>query len=138
MADHITLDRDNLQALVDLLRENGQAHAMPDQMRVGYDMAVEIMQRLVPESPHLYGPDGCPDIPALIAQVEAADAVTDRVTALRNQWARLAGQANKAMCQGCHLHYDRNHHAETRAATRRAKTAGLADLFDSDDTRELG
>jgi hypothetical protein len=23
-----------------------------------------------------------------------------------------------AMCQGCHLHYDREHHAETRAATR--------------------
>lgn len=28
----------------------------------------------------------------------------------------------KAMCQGCHLHYDRDHHAETRAAAR------LADL----------
>lgn len=26
----------------------------------------------------------------------------------------------KAMCQGCHLHYDREHHARTRAATRRA------------------
>lgn len=26
----------------------------------------------------------------------------------------------RAMCQGCHLHYDREHHAETRAA-RRAK-----------------
>jgi hypothetical protein len=24
----------------------------------------------------------------------------------------------KAMCQGCHLHYDRAHHAQTRAATR--------------------
>ena len=24
----------------------------------------------------------------------------------------------RAMCQGCHLHYDRDHHAETRAATR--------------------
>lgn len=24
----------------------------------------------------------------------------------------------KAMCQGCHLHYDRDHHAQTRAATR--------------------
>ncbi|WP_194385344.1 hypothetical protein [Microbacterium luteum] len=24
----------------------------------------------------------------------------------------------KAMCQGCHLHYDREHHAETRAANR--------------------
>ena len=24
----------------------------------------------------------------------------------------------KAMCQGCHLHYDRDHHAATRAANR--------------------
>lgn len=27
----------------------------------------------------------------------------------------------KAMCQGCHLHYDRDHHARTRAATHRAE-----------------
>lgn len=27
----------------------------------------------------------------------------------------------RAMCQGCHLHYDREHHAETRAATVRAE-----------------
>lgn len=27
----------------------------------------------------------------------------------------------KAMCQGCHLHYDRDHHAQTRAATRYAE-----------------
>lgn len=26
----------------------------------------------------------------------------------------------KAMCQGCHLHYDREHHAQTRAATKAA------------------
>lgn len=26
----------------------------------------------------------------------------------------------RAMCQGCHLHYDREHHAHTRAATRQA------------------
>lgn len=26
----------------------------------------------------------------------------------------------RAMCQGCHLHYDRDHHRETAAATRRA------------------
>jgi hypothetical protein len=25
----------------------------------------------------------------------------------------------RAMCQGCHLHYDREHHAETRARTSR-------------------
>lgn len=29
-----------------------------------------------------------------------------------------------AMCQGCHLHYDRDHHAATRAHTR---TAALAE-----------
>lgn len=36
----------------------------------------------------------------------------------------------KAMCQGCHLHYDRDHHAQTRAATRAAAevTAPLFDL----------
>ncbi|MFE5090626.1 hypothetical protein ACFRCI_09520 [Streptomyces sp. NPDC056638] len=26
----------------------------------------------------------------------------------------------RAMCQGCHLHYDRDHHRESAAATRRA------------------
>jgi 5-methylcytosine-specific restriction endonuclease McrA len=26
----------------------------------------------------------------------------------------------RAMCQGCHLHYDREHHARTRAETARA------------------
>lgn len=31
------------------------------------------------------------------------------------------GEENlRAMCQGCHLHYDREHHARTAAATRRA------------------
>ena len=29
----------------------------------------------------------------------------------------------KAMCQGCHLHYDRDHHAQTRAATAAAERA---------------
>jgi len=38
----------------------------------------------------------------------------------------------KAMCQGCHLHYDRGHHAETRAATCRAESAALAGLFTLD------
>lgn len=33
-----------------------------------------------------------------------------------------------AMCQGCHLHYDRTHHAQTSYATRRAGRAA-ADLF---------
>lgn len=39
----------------------------------------------------------------------------------------------RAMCQGCHLHYDRDHHAET---ARRTRTAALTDqmvpMFDMD------
>lgn len=38
----------------------------------------------------------------------------------------------KAMCQGCHLHYDRGHHAQTRSATlhaaRIAAGQGVLDL----------
>lgn len=35
-----------------------------------------------------------------------------------------------AMCQGCHLHYDREHHAETARATREAakRAAGIVPL----------
>ncbi|MYZ37103.1 MULTISPECIES: hypothetical protein [unclassified Streptomyces] len=33
-----------------------------------------------------------------------------------------------AMCQGCHLHYDRDHHAETRAKTRAAALAESGQL----------
>jgi 5-methylcytosine-specific restriction endonuclease McrA len=37
----------------------------------------------------------------------------------------------RAMCQGCHLHYDREHHAETRARTEREarSAAGQLDLL---------
>lgn len=34
----------------------------------------------------------------------------------------------KAMCQGCHLHYDRDHHAETAYRNRKAGKA-VDDLF---------
>lgn len=36
----------------------------------------------------------------------------------------------RAMCQGCHLHYDRAHHAETRAQSLvdRREAAGLSQL----------
>jgi hypothetical protein len=37
----------------------------------------------------------------------------------------------KAMCQGCHLGYDRGHHAETARRTREAKrTSGMGQLFE--------
>lgn len=34
----------------------------------------------------------------------------------------------RAMCQGCHLHYDRHHHTQTKYATRKAN-AKTGDLF---------
>ena len=34
----------------------------------------------------------------------------------------------RAMCQGCHLHYDHDHHRETAAATRRAAAATAGQL----------
>lgn len=33
----------------------------------------------------------------------------------------------RAMCQGCHLHYDREHHARTAAVTRERKRAATMD-----------
>lgn len=35
----------------------------------------------------------------------------------------------KAMCQGCHLHYDKEHHAETAYRTRREGKVAV-DMFD--------
>ena len=35
----------------------------------------------------------------------------------------------KAMCQGCHLHYDKTHHAQTAYRTRKAK-ANTGDMFE--------
>lgn len=35
----------------------------------------------------------------------------------------------RAMCQGCHLHYDRDHHAETKAATKAAELAEQMDTL---------
>lgn len=37
----------------------------------------------------------------------------------------------RAMCQGCHLHYDRDHHAATARATReRQRTEHMTPLFE--------
>ena len=35
----------------------------------------------------------------------------------------------KAMCQGCHLHYDKAHHAQTAYRTRKER-AMTEDMFD--------
>jgi hypothetical protein len=41
----------------------------------------------------------------------------------------------RAFCQGCHLHYDREHHAATRAATKAAELAEVMDpLFELEVT----
>ncbi|MFG3276202.1 hypothetical protein [Streptomyces luteogriseus] len=34
----------------------------------------------------------------------------------------------RAMCNGCHLHYDRDHHRKTAAATRRAAVEAAGQL----------
>lgn len=47
----------------------------------------------------------------------------------------------KAMCQGCHLHYDRDHHAETRRATdaaNRAKRDAEWDAYARPDLEAAG
>jgi len=42
-----------------------------------------------------------------------------------------------AMCNGCHLHYDRQHHAQTRQRTLTARLEALMDpLFEI--TRDVG
>lgn len=48
-----------------------------------------------------------------------------------------AGDNLMAMCQGCHLHYDRQHHAETRALTTHAArvAAGQGVLYPT-ETKE--
>jgi hypothetical protein len=40
----------------------------------------------------------------------------------------------KAMCQGCHLHYDREHHAQTAQRTRTAALAAQMDSLFSGET----
>ena len=45
----------------------------------------------------------------------------------------------RAMCQGCHLHYDRDHHAETRAETRAAAVLASGQLtLDADALADRG
>lgn len=52
-------------------------------------------------------------------------------TAHLNHWPPDVRRENlRAMCQGCHLHYDAPHHAETAARTRYlAETEGMTPLF---------
>jgi hypothetical protein len=52
-------------------------------------------------------------------------------TAHRDHTPENCDDANLfAACQGCHLHYDRDHHAQTAARTRQAaRTADMDPLF---------
>jgi hypothetical protein len=45
----------------------------------------------------------------------------------------------RAMCQGCHLHYDKEHHEQTRRRTREREllTAGQLFLYPVLDLQEL-
>lgn len=51
---------------------------------------------------------------------------------LEHDPAKCADQDLMAMCNGCHLNYDREHHAQTRAKTRAAAiaAAGQGSLLD--------
>ena len=40
----------------------------------------------------------------------------------------------KAMCQGCHLHYDRDHHAKTAYRTRK-ELANTADMWEAPNVK---
>lgn len=54
-------------------------------------------------------------------------------TAHRNHVPEDCGDSNLfAACQGCHLHYDRDHHAATRAATAAAALAARMDALPLD------
>lgn len=44
----------------------------------------------------------------------------------------------RAMCQGCHVHYDREHHASTRAATKAASLAASGQLTIDDIRHQAG
>lgn len=47
---------------------------------------------------------------------------------LEHDPTKCADEDLMAMCQGCHLHYDLDHHAQTRAATLRAELEAAGQL----------
>ena len=69
-------------------------------------------------------PGAYPDLEALVP-TSYEERGPNRLDSGRN----CSDENLKSMCQGCHLHYDRHHHAETAYRTRReGKAAG--DLFE--------
>jgi hypothetical protein len=66
---------------------------------------------------HLAGDGRCVNVNGAPA-VGTGSRVVLTVAHLDHTPENCADDNLKAMCQGCHLHYDREHHAETRARTR--------------------
>ena len=69
--------------------------------------------------------DRCPNVHGGAAYGTGSRVIL--TTAHLNHTPEDCGDDNlRAMCQGCHLHYDREHHAETRRATLEAERAQFA------------
>ena len=69
----------------------------------------------------------CPNIDGLAAY-GTGSLVVLTVAHLDHTPENCADDNLKAMCQGCHLHYDKDHHRETAAATRRAAIEAAGQL----------
>ncbi|WP_424891830.1 hypothetical protein [Streptomyces sp. XH2] len=75
----------------------------------------------------------CPNIHGKLAYGTGSDVVL--TTAHLDHTPENCDPANlRAMCNGCHLHYDRDHHRQTAASTRRAafEAAGQLALAEPD------
>lgn len=78
--------------------------------------------------------EGSPDFPDCHAangepHPDTGSKVVLTVAHLDHQPENCAPENLRAMCQRCHLNYDREHHAQTRAATKREGKA-VSDLLD--------
>lgn len=77
--------------------------------------------------------EGSPDFPDCRAEngrphPETGSRVVLTVAHLDHTPENCADDNLKAMCQRCHLNYDKHHHAQTAYATRRASRA-VGDIF---------
>lgn len=76
------------------------------------------------------GPDRCTAVNGEPHPVTRSKVVLT-VAHLNHQPADCRDENLRAMCQRCHLNYDTDHHAETRAASKQAAlvAAGVMPLF---------
>lgn len=68
-----------------------------------------------------HAPNRCPNRHGE-PNIDTGSKVVLTVAHLDHQPENCADANLVAMCQGCHLHYDKDHHAATAAATRRQAT----------------